>query len=128
MEITVVNSDNPRGGQKGRGKMNIAIPISLENNPSLTGYFPLEKINGIYDLCRQLVSTNMLDVLQKQRDSLMKTNTRIYDLRSILSIISAFLLPILADFAKKNIILLLESEDIANQGISILNSLLNKII
>lgn len=43
--------------------MNNAIPISLENNSPLTGYFPLEKINGIYDLCRQLVSTNMLDVL-----------------------------------------------------------------
>lgn len=43
--------------------MNSAVPISLENNPPLTGYFPIEKINGIYDLCRQLVSTNMLDVL-----------------------------------------------------------------
>jgi putative nucleotidyltransferase with HDIG domain len=43
--------------------MNGAIPISLENNYPQTGIFPLEKINGIYDLCRQLVSTNMLDVL-----------------------------------------------------------------
>jgi putative nucleotidyltransferase with HDIG domain len=43
--------------------MNGAIPISLENNSPLTGYFPVEKINGIYDLCRQLVSTNMLDVM-----------------------------------------------------------------
>jgi putative nucleotidyltransferase with HDIG domain len=48
---------------EGRGKMNNAIPISLENNSHITGYFPLEKINGIYDLCKQLISTNMLDVL-----------------------------------------------------------------
>ncbi len=43
--------------------MNSAIPVSLENNSHLTGIFPQEKINGIYDLCKQLVSTNMLDVL-----------------------------------------------------------------
>jgi len=43
--------------------MNGAISISLENNYPQTGIFPLEKINGIYDLCRQLVSTNMVDVL-----------------------------------------------------------------
>jgi putative nucleotidyltransferase with HDIG domain len=43
--------------------MNGAMSISPENNSPLTGYFPLERINGIYDLCRQLVSTNMLDVI-----------------------------------------------------------------
>jgi hypothetical protein len=86
--------------------------------------------NGNYDSRIQETNfiSNMLDVLQKQRDSLIKANTRIYDVRSIVSIIGAFLLPILADFAKKNIIVLLESGDIANQGISILNSLINKII
>lgn len=36
---------------------------SYESNPILTGYFPVEKINGISDLCRELVSTNTLDVL-----------------------------------------------------------------
>jgi putative nucleotidyltransferase with HDIG domain len=54
---------HPGGGQEGMSKMNSAIPISPENNYSQTGIFPAEKINGIYDLCRQLVSTNMLDVL-----------------------------------------------------------------
>jgi len=43
--------------------MNNAIPLSPENNYPQTGIYPFEKINGIYDLCRQLVSTNMLDVL-----------------------------------------------------------------
>lgn len=43
--------------------MNSAMPLSPENNYLQTGIFPVEKINGIYELCRQLVSTNMLDVL-----------------------------------------------------------------
>ncbi len=43
--------------------MNGAITLSLENNSTLTGNFPIEKINGIYDLSRQLISTNTLDVM-----------------------------------------------------------------
>jgi len=43
--------------------LNGAISLPLENNSPITGHFPTEKINGIYDLCRQLVATNMLDVL-----------------------------------------------------------------
>lgn len=43
--------------------LNGATQLSLENNPLLTGHFPMEKMNGIFDLCRQLVSTNLLDVL-----------------------------------------------------------------
>jgi putative nucleotidyltransferase with HDIG domain len=54
---------NPGGGKEGKSKMNSALPITPENNFPQTGIFPVEKINGIYDLCRQLVSTNMLDVL-----------------------------------------------------------------
>ena len=72
--------------------------------------------------------SNMLDILQKQRDSLAKANTKIYDLKSIIGIISAFMLPILTYFAKKNINLLLESGDIVNHGITVLNALVHKII
>jgi putative nucleotidyltransferase with HDIG domain len=36
---------------------------SFNSNPILTGYFPVERINGISDLCRELVSTNTLEVL-----------------------------------------------------------------
>lgn len=43
--------------------LNGAIPLPLENGTSLTGYLPSEKVNSIYDLFRQLVSTNTLDVL-----------------------------------------------------------------
>lgn len=43
--------------------MNSSMPLSLENNSPLTGNFSLEKIHGIYDLCRQLVATNSLHVL-----------------------------------------------------------------
>jgi hypothetical protein len=81
--------------------------------------------------------SNMLDVLQKQRDSLMKANTRVYDLRSIIGIISAFMIPILTNFITKKINLLLESGDIGNillnpidivnQGIASLNSTIHLI-
>ncbi len=43
--------------------VNGACVYSLENNTPLVGHYPSEKINGIYNLCRQLVSTNLLDVL-----------------------------------------------------------------
>ncbi len=43
--------------------MNNSAVISYENNPILAGYFPTERISGISDLCRELVSTNTLDVL-----------------------------------------------------------------
>jgi putative nucleotidyltransferase with HDIG domain len=43
--------------------MNNTGVISIENNPVVAGYFPAEKISGISDLCRELVSTNTLDVL-----------------------------------------------------------------
>lgn len=43
--------------------LNGVVPLPLENSNPLSGHFPSEKINGIYDLCRQLVSTNTLDVL-----------------------------------------------------------------
>ncbi len=86
--------------------------------------------NGDYDPKIQETNfiSNMLDVLQKQRDSLMKADAKVYDLRSILSIISAFILPILTKYAEKNLNLLLQSGDIFNQGISIINSLFHKII
>ena len=71
--------------------------------------------------------SNMLDVLQKQRDSLAKSNANIFDLKSIFSILSAFILPILTDIAKKNLNTLLQSGETFNQGLSILNSLINKI-
>jgi hypothetical protein len=72
--------------------------------------------------------SNMLDVLQKQREALTKTNTNEYDLRSIISFIGAFFLPILTDIAKKDLNIILGSGDIINQGISVLNSLVHKII
>lgn len=71
--------------------------------------------------------SNMLDVLQKQRDSLAKSNSNIFDLKSIFSILSAFILPILTDIAKKNLNTLLQSGEIFNQGLSILNSLIHKM-
>lgn len=40
--------------------MNSSMSISLENPSPFTGNFSLEKIHGIYDLCRQLVATNSL--------------------------------------------------------------------
>jgi hypothetical protein len=72
--------------------------------------------------------SSMLEVLQTQRASLKEANTKVYDLRSILSIISAFILPILTDIAKKNLNLILASGDIANQGLSIIYSLFHRII
>jgi len=67
--------------------------------------------------------SNMLEVLQKQRDSLTNSSTKIYDLRSIIGMISAFMLPILTDYVKKNINNLLQVGDFFNQGLSIINSL-----
>jgi len=64
----------------------------------------------------------MLEVLQKQRESLREANIKVYDLRSIISIISAFILPILTDIAKRNLNLMLVSGDIINQGLSIIYS------
>jgi hypothetical protein len=90
--------------------------------------------NGDYDkrIRETNFISNMLDVLQKQRDSLMKANTKIYDLRSIIGIVSAFMLPILTNFITKKINifldsgdigkLLLNSTDIANYGVTLLNS------
>lgn len=54
----------PRGGQEGIAMLNGVTPLPLENSPAFSGgYLPPEKVNGIYDLIRQLVSTNTLDVL-----------------------------------------------------------------
>lgn len=46
--------------------INGAFTLSLENPGPLTGHYPSDKINGIYNLCRQLVATNTLDVLLDQ--------------------------------------------------------------
>lgn len=43
--------------------INGTYTLSLENNCSLAASYPSEKILGIYNLCRQLVSTNTLEVL-----------------------------------------------------------------
>jgi putative nucleotidyltransferase with HDIG domain len=43
--------------------VNGAIQISLESITPLAGHFSPEKVNAFYALCRQLVSTNTLDVL-----------------------------------------------------------------
>lgn len=72
--------------------------------------------------------SNMLDALQKQREALVKTDMKIYDFRSIISIIGAFFLPILTDIAKRNLNLIFESGDIINQGATLLNSSIHKII
>ncbi len=72
--------------------------------------------------------SSMLEVLQTQRASLKEANIKVYDLRSIISIISAFILPILTDIAKKNLNLMLVSGDLVNQGLSIIYSLFHKII
>jgi len=71
--------------------------------------------------------SNMLDVLQKQRDALAKENTKIYDIRSVFSFLSVFFLPILTDIAKKDLNnIFLVSGDINNHWISIMNSLFTK--
>jgi hypothetical protein len=86
--------------------------------------------NGDYDLKIQETNfiSSMLEVLQKQRASLREANIKVYDLRSIISIIGAFILPILTDIAKKNLNLMLASGDIVNHGLSIIYSLFHKII
>jgi putative nucleotidyltransferase with HDIG domain len=43
--------------------INTASTLSLENNPTLAGFYPPERIHSIYNLSRQLVATNTLDVL-----------------------------------------------------------------
>lgn len=43
--------------------MNSSMSIALESNVAPTGLFPAEKMHGIYDLCRQFVSNNTLDML-----------------------------------------------------------------
>ena len=43
--------------------LNGVIPLQIETSNPLSGHLPSEKINGIFDLCRQLVSTNTLNVL-----------------------------------------------------------------
>lgn len=56
--------DQLPGGGKGLSvMMNNSISIPLDNSPSLINYFQVEKISGIYDLGRELVSTNTLEVL-----------------------------------------------------------------
>ena len=70
--------------------------------------------------------SNMLDVLQKQREALTEVKIKVYDLKSIISIISAFFLPVLTDIAKKNLDLILESGDIIHQGLSLLRSFVHK--
>lgn len=43
--------------------INVASTLLLENNSALAGSYPPEKIHSIYNLSRQLVATNTLDVL-----------------------------------------------------------------
>src|SRR5574338_410204 len=43
-----------------------ASTLLLENNPSLAGAYPFEKLHGIYNLSHQLAQTNTLDVLLDQ--------------------------------------------------------------
>jgi putative nucleotidyltransferase with HDIG domain len=67
--------------------MNSGLALSLETNSSITGNFPLEKIHGIYDLCRQMVATNSLHVLldsivRKALDILHVRNCRILILQA----------------------------------------------
>jgi hypothetical protein len=70
----------------------------------------------------------MLDVLQKQRESLAKESAKIYDLRSVFSFMCVFFLPIITDLAKKDLNSILASGDIINQGIFTLNSIIHKVI
>jgi|WetSurMetagenome_2_1015567.scaffolds.fasta_scaffold00750_7 hypothetical protein len=72
--------------------------------------------------------SNMLDVLQKQRESLAKESTKVYDLRSVFSFSCVFFLPIITDLAKKELNSILASGDVINQGISALNSIIQRII
>jgi putative nucleotidyltransferase with HDIG domain len=57
---------------------NSTYNLSFENNAPLTGHYPSEKINGIYDFCRQLVATNTLDVLL---DSIVRQAVEILHVR-----------------------------------------------
>jgi hypothetical protein len=72
--------------------------------------------------------SNMLDVLQKQRESLAKESARVYDLRSVFSFMCVFFLPIITEMAKKELNSILSSGDIINQGILTLNSIIHKVI
>ena len=72
--------------------------------------------------------SNMLDILQKQRESLAKESEKVYDLRSVFSFLCVFFLPIITDIAKKEINTILTSGDIINQGIFTLNSIIHKVI
>jgi hypothetical protein len=113
-------------------KHQIEFEIDQINMKSMEYTQKLLAIDSSGDYGPKIQETNfissMLDVLRKQRDSLREANTKVYDLRSIISIISAFILPILTDIAKKNLNLMLVSGDIANQGLSIIYSLFHKII
>lgn len=58
--------------------VNGAFTLSLENNAPLVGPQPVEKIYGIYNLSRQLVSTNTLEVLL---DSIVRQTVEILHVR-----------------------------------------------
>jgi putative nucleotidyltransferase with HDIG domain len=55
-----------------------SFSISFDRNTPITGHFPVEKINGIFDLSRQLVSTNTLSVLL---DSIVRQSVEILHVR-----------------------------------------------
>lgn len=58
--------------------VNGTCALSLENNFPLSAAYPSEKINGIYNLCRQLVATNTLEVLL---DSIVRQTVEILRIR-----------------------------------------------
>jgi len=58
--------------------MNGSMSISLDSCAVTAGHFPVEKMSGIFDLCRQLVSTNTLEVLL---DSIVRQSVDILRVR-----------------------------------------------
>jgi putative nucleotidyltransferase with HDIG domain len=58
--------------------VNSSVTVNVERNAALSAHFPFEKMNGIYDLCRQLVATNRLDVLL---DTIVRLSVEIVHVR-----------------------------------------------
>jgi len=82
----------------------------------LTGITPENRSKKIEEINQ--IST-MLDILQKQREVLGKINTRVYDLRSILSFLGVSFLPIITDILKNLKPVL---TNIITQGVMLINS------
>jgi len=95
---------------------------SQEYLQQLTNLHPANRCKNIEEISQ--IST-VLDILQKQREVIGEINTRVYDLRSILSFLGVLLLPIITEILKK--FFLFGSTGIVNYGGMLMNSTFNKL-